>query len=57
MATTYWGTLPELMEVIALAATGRIRAHVQRFELDDAATAYQAMREGALEGRAVIVPT
>ena len=57
VATTYWGTLPELMEVIALAASGRIRAHVQRFGLDDAAAAYQAMRDGTLEGRAVIVPT
>jgi propanol-preferring alcohol dehydrogenase len=57
VATTYWGTLPELMEVIALAAAGRIRAQVQRFALDDAPTAYQAMRDGSLEGRAVIVPT
>jgi propanol-preferring alcohol dehydrogenase len=57
VATTYWGTLPELMEVVALAASGRIRAHVHRFGLDEAAAAYQAMREGTLEGRAVIVPT
>lgn len=56
VATTYWGTLPELMEVIALAAAGRIRAHVQRFSLDDAPAAYEAMRTGALHGRAVIVP-
>jgi propanol-preferring alcohol dehydrogenase len=56
VATTYWGTLPELMEVIALAAAGRIRAHVQRFALDDAPAAYQAMRDGSLDGRAVIVP-
>jgi propanol-preferring alcohol dehydrogenase len=57
VATTYWGTLPELMEVIALASTGRIRAHVRRFPLDDAPLAYEAMREGGLEGRAVIVPS
>ena len=56
VATTYWGTLPELMEVIALAAAGRIRAHVRRFTLDDATAAYHAMRHGALDGRAVIVP-
>jgi len=55
VATTYWGTLPELMEVIALASSGRVRAHVQRFALDDAVLAYEAMREGGLEGRAVIV--
>jgi propanol-preferring alcohol dehydrogenase len=57
VATTYWGTAPELMEVIALAAAGRIRAHVQRFSLDDAAAAYRAMQDGTLEGRAVIVPS
>jgi propanol-preferring alcohol dehydrogenase len=56
VATTYWGSLPELMEVITLATAGRIRAHVQRFDLDDAPAAYQAMRDGALDGRAVIVP-
>ena len=57
VANTYWGSLPELMEVIALASAGRIRAHVQRFPLADAMLAYEAMREGGLEGRAVIVPS
>jgi propanol-preferring alcohol dehydrogenase len=56
VASTYWGSLPELIEVISLAAAGRIRAHVQRFPLHDAPAAYEAMRTGALEGRAVIVP-
>ena len=57
VATTYWGTLPELMEIIALASAGKIRAHIQRFDLDEAPGAYQAMRDGTLDGRAVIVPT
>jgi alcohol dehydrogenase, propanol-preferring len=57
VANTYWGSLPELMEVITLASAGRIRAHVQRFPLADAMLAYDAMREGGLEGRAVIVPS
>jgi propanol-preferring alcohol dehydrogenase len=56
VATTYWGSLPELVEVIALASSGRIRPRVHRFTLDDALDAYAAMRSGALEGRAVIVP-
>jgi len=56
VATTYWGSLPELVEVIALAAAGRINARVRRFGLDDALDAYAAMRAGTLEGRAVIVP-
>jgi propanol-preferring alcohol dehydrogenase len=56
VATTYWGTLPELLDVIELARSGRIQADVQRFSLDDAADAYRQMREGTLEGRAVVVP-
>jgi alcohol dehydrogenase, propanol-preferring len=56
VATTYWGTVPELIEVVALAKAGRIRAHVQTFTLEHAMDAYAAMRAGTLEGRAVIVP-
>jgi alcohol dehydrogenase, propanol-preferring len=56
VASTYWGSLPELMEVIALAEAGKIRADVQRFALDDAPLAYQSMWEGTLHGRAVIIP-
>lgn len=39
-------------EVISLAAAGT----VHRYSLDDAPRAYTALREGTLEGRAVIVP-
>ncbi len=56
VATTYWGSIPELIEVIALARAGKIRAHVERFSLDDAPRAYEQMRAGALHGRAVVVP-
>ncbi|MDZ7679461.1 MAG: NAD(P)-dependent alcohol dehydrogenase [Acidimicrobiales bacterium] len=56
VATTYWGTIPELMEVITLGAQGRITPHVQRYTLADAMSAYEAMSAGTLDGRAVIVP-
>lgn len=56
IATTYWGTLPELMDVVALAEAGTIRTTVTRFALDDANQAYAAMQSGDLRGRAVIVP-
>jgi propanol-preferring alcohol dehydrogenase len=56
LSTTYWGTIPELHEVIALAERGLITPKVQRFSLDDAMGAYEAMRSGKLEGRAVITP-
>ena len=52
----YWGTTTELIEVLELARQGAIQARVERFPLEQAAEAYQRMRDGSLEGRAVIVP-
>ncbi|HEV8681437.1 MAG TPA: NAD(P)-dependent alcohol dehydrogenase [Actinomycetota bacterium] len=56
LATTYWGSVTELMEVIALAGRGKIEARMERFPLEKAPQAYEKMRAGALDGRAVIVP-
>lgn len=56
IATTYWGTLPELMEVIALAAQQKVRLEAEYFPLDRAPEAYERMRKGSLRGRAVITP-
>lgn len=56
VATTYWGTLPELVEVLELAEAGRIAAHVETFPLDQAPEVYASLRAGKLQGRAVIVP-
>ncbi|WFF03940.1 NAD(P)-dependent alcohol dehydrogenase [Micromonospora sp. WMMD964] len=56
IATTYWGSRPELVEVLDLGARGLIRPTTTRFTLEDALDAYQRMRDGTLEGRAVIVP-
>ena len=57
VATTYWGSIPELMEVVALAQSGKIAAEVTRFDLTDALSAYQQLHAGTLTGRAVIEPT
>jgi len=56
VATTYWGSLPELVELLALASIGRIGAHIEQFPLARATEAYAAMRAGTLRGRAVVVP-
>ncbi|MDY7101314.1 MAG: NAD(P)-dependent alcohol dehydrogenase [Actinomycetota bacterium] len=56
VATTYWGSLPELQEVVDLAAAGHLKVHAQRFTLDDALDAYDEIRRGTLTGRAVILP-
>ena len=42
--------------MLDLARAGKIRAHVERFGLEQAADAYSRMREGSLDGRAVICP-
>jgi alcohol dehydrogenase, propanol-preferring len=52
----YWGSAIELIEVLELARAGKIKPHVERFSLDEAPRAYERMREGSLDGRAVICP-
>jgi propanol-preferring alcohol dehydrogenase len=56
LTTSFWGTLPELHEVIALARQNKIKAHIQRFPLEEAMHAYELMEKGQLDGRAVVVP-
>jgi alcohol dehydrogenase, propanol-preferring len=52
----YWGSAVELMEVLELARGGKIRAHVQRFPLSQVTDVYQRLRQGDINGRAVITP-
>jgi alcohol dehydrogenase, propanol-preferring len=56
VASTYWGTLPELLEVLELARAGHISAAVERFGLNEALDAYRQLRAGEVRGRAVIIP-
>jgi propanol-preferring alcohol dehydrogenase len=54
--TTYWGSRPELIEVLELGARGLVKPRSTTFRLDEAVDAYRKMRDGTLEGRAVVVP-
>ncbi|MEW2384388.1 zinc-binding dehydrogenase [Micromonospora sp. NPDC047707] len=54
--TTYWGSRPELIEVLELGARGLVRPKASTYALEDAVTAYRKMADGTLEGRAVVVP-
>jgi propanol-preferring alcohol dehydrogenase len=54
--TTYWGSRPELVEVLDLGTRGLLRPVVHRHTLDEAPAVYEAMAAGKLEGRAVVVP-
>lgn len=44
------------MEVLDLARAGTIKAHSERFSLEHVGDAYEKMRGGELDGRAVICP-
>ncbi len=56
VATSYWGTVTELIELVALARTGKIKVDVEAFSLDQASDVYGRLRRGEIRGRAVIVP-
>jgi alcohol dehydrogenase, propanol-preferring len=56
VATSYWGTITELMELVELARSQRIRLEVEKFTLDQAPEVYAKLRRGEIRGRAVIVP-
>ncbi|MGY1746759.1 NAD(P)-dependent alcohol dehydrogenase [Blastococcus sp. SYSU D00695] len=52
----YWGTRPELMEVLDLARSGAVHVEVERYSLDEAPAAYRKLHDGTVRGRAVVVP-
>jgi propanol-preferring alcohol dehydrogenase len=56
VATSYWGTVTELIELVAMARAGRIRMDVETFPLAQAPQVYEKLRRGEIRGRAVIVP-
>jgi propanol-preferring alcohol dehydrogenase len=56
VATSYWGTVTELGELVALARAGTIKVDVETFPLERAPEVYAKLRRGEIRGRAVIVP-
>jgi len=50
------GSRRQMREVLALAAAGKIRAHCERYPLDDAALALGRLKRGEVRARAVLVP-
>ncbi|MER7010516.1 NAD(P)-dependent alcohol dehydrogenase [Saccharopolyspora sp. NPDC000359] len=56
VAAPYWGTRSELIEVLDLARSGALRAHVEAFSLDEAPEVYERLHAGKITGRAVVVP-
>lgn len=56
LQTTYWGSKPELIEILNLASRGLIHVEHTVYSLDNAAQAYKDLVAGTVKGRAVIVP-
>lgn len=56
LVNTYWGTIEELHEVVDMYKAGQIVPPVTTFPLDQALDAYQQLVDGAISGRAVVVP-
>jgi alcohol dehydrogenase, propanol-preferring len=56
VAAPYWGSIPELMEVVSLAQAGKIKMLVEQFPLEQASEAYHLLHDGKIQGRAVILP-
>lgn len=52
VAAPFWGSIPELIEVITLAHTGKIQMLVEHFSLERAAEAYHLLHDGKIQGRA-----
>jgi propanol-preferring alcohol dehydrogenase len=49
-------TIAELHEVVALAQSGNVTIEVEQFAVDETPRAYERLREGTLNGRAVVLP-
>jgi propanol-preferring alcohol dehydrogenase len=56
LTNTYWGTIEELYEVVALYQAGKLRPNVTKYSMDRALEAYQDLHDGKLSGRAVVTP-
>jgi len=56
LSLPFWGPLPELGEVIALALSGAVRVETERFPLSAAPEAFARLRSGQVRARAVLVP-
>lgn len=56
VASPYWGSINELMDVVSLAQAGKLTMLVEYFPLERAAEAYRYLHDGKIRGRAVVTP-
>jgi alcohol dehydrogenase, propanol-preferring len=56
ITNTYWGTIEDLHEVVAMYRAGQIVPEIERYSMKDALEAYRRLEAGTLSARAVVVP-
>lgn len=56
LTSTYWGTIEELHEVVDMFRAGQLEPMYTTYPMDRALEAYQALVDGQVSGRAVVVP-
>ena len=56
VSSTFWGTVGELKEVVALAQQGKISLDTETYPLADAAATYAKLEAGQIKGRAIVLP-
>jgi D-arabinose 1-dehydrogenase-like Zn-dependent alcohol dehydrogenase len=56
MVHTFGGTRDDLVQALALAEAGRVRTHVEAYDLDAAGRVLADLDAGKVLGRAVLVP-
>ncbi|MBI4514519.1 MAG: NAD(P)-dependent alcohol dehydrogenase [Deltaproteobacteria bacterium] len=56
VASVFYGSIPELSEVVTLAQAGKIKTQVELFPLEQAPHVYERLREGTIKGRGVVAP-
>jgi alcohol dehydrogenase, propanol-preferring len=56
LTTTAWASMADLREVVRLAKRNRMKWHVERMPLSEAAAAHDRLAEGRVSGRIVLVP-
>ncbi|MGW5861109.1 NAD(P)-dependent alcohol dehydrogenase [Streptomyces sp. NPDC055239] len=56
LSLPFWGTRPELAEVVTLARSGALRVETEQLPLSSAPKALGLLRQGQVRGRAVLIP-
>jgi propanol-preferring alcohol dehydrogenase len=54
--TVFWGSIPDLHEVISIAESGRLKIQIETVGFDELNETFERMKKGEIKGRAVLKP-